>query len=403
MSEVTVSVAGESVTAGYSLAPYSTPFPAIAEVRPTVVAGEHLGTTLKRISSNARAVLDAGVYPVINNTDVNNYSIYAPKVLGIRGAGIDKTIIKVQKDSFTYKVNRPSQAGSGLMRLGPNGGASGVQRTMSDLTVLGAPQAGPDGLPMFAGGVFNYFGRDELWQRVKVRGVSYGGGNSPNTGETFMVNDYRSVRSIYEDCDFDGRDEAGNMVSASPIGFNGAVDVTMRRCYVHHALYSGLTFSIAGSVSTPTTNVYTEDCTMEWNANHPNVGSGSRFSGINHEWVRGQITHVRPTLIMDQAQLWDTNHISHGCDQIANNDVPMLVEDPRWNASPTWANGLFTIKIWGNQTTLPVVKNANGSLKKAVVAAGANPARLGTKDSDGVTITPETHFAISAGTGYVAP
>lgn len=402
MPTVRVEAAGELAEANYQFQ-QATPLPAITEVAWSSlapVAGEHIGKTLKRQTSNARVMMPEGTFWIIDNTDVNNYSVYVPKTLGIRGAGLDKTVIRVKPNSFTYKAVRPAYAGSGLLRYGPNNSTSGVVRTISDVTFIGAPQAGADGRPMFAQGLWNYMGRGEVWQRVKVRGLSYGGGNSPNTGETFMVNDYRTFDSLYEDCDFDGRDEAGAMVSASPIGFNGSVRPIIRRSYIHHSLYSGLTFSISGdtknvAAATWTTDPTTEDLKIEMNANHPGVGSGGRFSGMNHEWVRGQITHIRPDISLDQAYLWDSNHIGHGCDQLPDNDVPMLVDNPVWNASPTWANGAFTVKLWGNQVTLPVVKNADGSLKQAVVVSGENPARR--------NIDPLTQFAVSVGTGYVAP
>lgn len=400
MSRLRVALLGETVDVDYAL---GTQLPKLPEVTISTTR-EHLGTKLKHeVPTGRRAYLPAGEYPIIDNADTNGYSIYTPGVHGIRGAGIDKTILRVQAGSFTRKVARPGNSGDGLLRIGPNGSNSGVQRTISDLTVIGAPTLGADGKPLFAHGLWNYFGRREVWQRVRVRGVSYGGGNSPNTGETFMVNDYRTVDSVYEDCDFDGRDEAGNMISASPIGFNGSLRPRLIRSRVHHSLYSGLTYSIAGTTASPTVDPYTEDVTVDWCANHPGVGSGSRFSGINHEWVRGQIEHVRPTLILDQAHLWDSSHISHGCDNIPDNPVPMIVRDPRWNASPKWARGLFTVKLWGNQRTLPDVYNAAGKLMRPAVQPGVNPPPLPERDSSGALLTPQTHYAVSIDNGYGAP
>jgi len=400
MSRVTVAVAGETATVDYTVDTLPV-LPEVAWSTLNPVSGQHIGVALKKLASEARVVLPAGEYAIVDNADVNYYSVYATRPLGLRGDRREgATTIRVKANSFTYKVSRPKDAGAGVMRLGPNNGTSGKVRTMSDLTFVGAPQAGPDGLPMFSSGLINYMGRGEVWQRVRVRGLSYGGGNSPNTGETFMVNDYRTTDSGYLDCDFDGRDESGTMVSASPLGFNGSVRPVIKRTYLHHSLYSGLTFSIAGDAknvpaATKTIDPTTEDLRIEMNANHPGVGSGGRFSGINHEWVRGQITHIRPSIQLDQAHLWDSNHISHGCDQIPDNPVPMFVDNPTWFASPTWANGAFTIKLWGNQTTLPIVRNADGSLKRAVVVPGTNPARR--------LIDPATEFAVSVGTGYVAP
>jgi hypothetical protein len=409
MSRVTVAVAGETATVDYTVDMLPV-LPEVAWSTLNPIIGQHIGIPLKRLASEARVVMPAGEFWIIDNADVNHYSVYGPKPLGLRGQyGDGKTTVRVKRDSFTYLVARselPRQAGSGLMRLGPNGGSSGKQRTLSDITFIGAPQTGPDGLPMHAGGLQNYFGRGETWLRVRTRGLGYGGGNSPNTGEVFDTNNYRDVDTALIDCDFDGRDEAGNMVGASPVGFNGSVRPRMIRTKVHHSLYSGLTFSIAGDVSRPSVDGYTEDVTVDWCANHLVNGSmlpGGRFSGMNHEWVRGQWEHVRPTLIMDQAHLWDTNHISHGCSTLPDNDIPMIVRDPRWNASPRWARGLFVMKLWGNQRTLPLVYNAAGSLMRPMVAVGQNPATLPERDASGVLVTPQTHYGLLTGTGYVAP
>jgi len=38
-----------------------------------------------------------------------------------------------------------------------------------------------------------------------------------------------------------------------------------------------------------------------------------------------------------------------------------------------------------------------------MVAAGQNPAMLPERDTSGNLVTPQTHYAISADTGYVAP
>lgn len=418
MSRLTVSAEGQSVDLDYSLAPPEYELPSITEVTAQAIAGEHLGTTLKRISQEARVFLPAGDYALIDNVDVNNYSAYGPRALGLRGErGPGRTTVRVKRDSFSYKVARselPKQAGPGLLRLGPNNASAGKQRTMSDITFIGAPQTGPDGKPMHFGGLQNYMGRNEVWLRVRTRGLAYGGGNSPNTGETFDNNMYRDFDTWLIDGDFDGRDESGKMVSASPLGFNGSTRPRLIRCYVHHSLYSGLTFSIAGDTSRPTVDPYSEDLVVEMCANHKmgadgypsESGSmlpGGRFSGINHEWVRGQIEHVRPTLIMDQAHLWDTNHISHGCDVLPDNDVPMIFRAPKWNASPRWARNLFVVKLWGNQKTLPLGYNDDGKLMRPVIAAGQNPAMLPERDDSGALILPETHYAISADTGYVAP
>lgn len=371
--------------------------PTIAEVEYSTLnpgAGEHMGTVLARLSSQKRVHMPAGHYPIIGNAMTSGYSVYAPNALGIRGDGIDKTFLELTPNSFKTLAVRPKQAGGGLMRLGPNGGAVQPVRTMSGLTILGTPQAGADGLPMFAGGYQNYYGRGETWQNVKIRGIAYGGGNSPNTGETFAINMFHDVDSLFEFVEVDGRDAAGNMIAGSPLGGNGSINMTLRDCYFHHSLYSGLTFSIAGSLSSPTTKVTTLRVKVEQNANHPNVGSGSRFSGVNHEHVAGAVRHTLLDVTLDQPGLWDSNHVSWGTSNADNPD--MVIDSPIWHGlSPNWANKAFVVSMWGNQVTPPVVKNTDGSLKQPVIVKGQNPPFQ--------NINPQTQYACIVGTGYVAP
>jgi hypothetical protein len=357
-------------------------------------AGEHIGGPLNRLSSNSRVYMPAGTYNIIDNAMTSNYSVYAPKALGIRGDGIDKTILYLVPNSFTYLVARPKQAGGGLMRLGPNGGAVQPVRTMSDLTIIGTTQTGSDGQGMFAGGYQNYYGRGETWQNVKIKGLAYGGGNSPNTGETFAINMYHDIDSVFDFVEVDGRDASGKRIGGSPLGCNGSQNVTLRDCYFHDSLYSGLTFSIAGGLGSPTRGVTTLRVKVEQNANHPGVGSGSRFSGVNHEHVAGPVRHTQLDVTLDQASLWDSNHVSWGTQNADNPD--MVIDSPIWHGlSPNWANKAFVVSMWGNQVTPPVVKNPDGSLKQPVIVQGQNPPFQ--------NINPLTQYACIVGTGYVAP
>ena len=47
--------------------------------------------------------------------------------------------------------------------------------------------------------------------------------------------------------------------------------------------------------------------------------------------------------------------------------------------------------------------NADGKLMRPMVASGPNPPVLLGRDASGSVVTPQTHYAISADTGYVAP
>lgn len=398
MATVTATSAGQSVSIDYTI---SSALPVLPEVQfssLSPVAGEHLGKTLARLSSPARVVMPAGTFAVIGDSDVNNYGIYAPKTLGLRGAGIGKTVAQLAANSYLNKSARPASAGSGVLRFGPNNSSTRQQTTLSDMTWIGTDQVGADGQPMFRAGLLNYYGQDAVWQDLKLVGMSRGGGNSPNTGETFAINSFHDINSRYLRIEVDGTDGAGNRIGGSPFGCNGSKNVYLEDCYFHDSLYSGLTFSYAGSVASPTDTITTLRTRVAMNANHPNIGSGSRFSGVNHEQVLGKITHTLLDVTLDQASLWDSNHVSIGAD--TGGPIPdnksVLIDNPIWHGlSPSWANGAFVVKLWGIQVTPPAVKNADGSLKQPVIVTGTNPPAQ--------NINPATQYAVSVGTGYVAP
>lgn len=388
MTTYSVSVAGETANFEVGGSKYP-PLPSLPTVDFSTLSptpGEHLGTTLARLKSLQRVKFEDGTYWIIDDAMTNNYSIFAPNNIGWMGSGVDKTILRVKPNSYTRKAVRPKQAGNG-MRIGPNGGSSGTRsaRTISDLTIIGAPQVGDDGQPMFTGGYMNYYGQGEVWRNVKIRGLNYGGGNSPSIGETFAVNMFHDIDSKIYNLDVDGRDENGKMVTASPIGFNNSTNSYLEDCYFHHTMFSGPTWSYAGTPASPSNTVTTLRTRVEQCANHPNAGPGGRFSGLNHEQVLGKILHTQPDITLDQAGLWDSAHISLGTDLADNKEV--LIDSPIWHGlSPNWANGAFVIYMWGNQVTPPAVKNPDGSLKTPIFVKGPSPAKQ--------NIDPLTQYAI---------
>lgn len=400
MSSVQVTTAGETVTTNYTVpvAPVIPALPALTEatwasLKP--VAGEHLGTTLKRATTNARIVMPAGTYYIIDDVDTNNYSVFSPKTLGLRGAGIDKTVLQLKPNTFTVKAARPNQACKGVIRIGPNSSTVQQQRTMSDLTIIGAVEPGTDNLPMFFGGYINYYGYNEVWENVKIVGLNYGGGNSPATGETFGVNMLHDVNSKFYNVEIDGRDVNGNRIAGSPLGCNGSQNVYLQDCYFHDSLYSGLTFSVAGSAASPTNGITTLRVRVSENANHPGVGSGSRFSGFNHEFVTGPVRHTQPDITLDQPNLWDSSHMSFGGSNGDNKDI--VITAPAWHGlTPAWANGAFVVSIYGDQVTAPTVIGADGSTLQPVGihASGTTSVQK---------INPLTQYAVNTSTPLAPP
>lgn len=392
MSKLTARLFDQEVTLEYSTVQ---PLPYAPEVKLT--STEQLQVSLNKISSEARVLIPAGDYYAAGNTQGgNHYTIYAPKVLGTVGAGrgASGTRIRLVPNSWLNKTTFPVAAGEAY-RFGPNGGTSGKQIVVADLDFIGADQAAADGVtPMNRDGFVTYWGRGAIMRNVGFFGMGRGSGNSPKTGETFTVKDQRAVDSLYEDVEIDQRDPVtGKMIGASPIGANGSTNITLRRVYAHDSLYSGPTFSIAGNRDSPTRKVTIEDCRFENNANHKDQGSGSRFAGINFEYVEEAIRISGTRIILDQASLWDSNHVSIGDTKQDNPDV--VIKDMDWGGlGPAKHNGCFTVMAWGKQTTAPTVVMGGKTLEPFI--SSGNPASM-------LPVDPTKHYVFRVNKEYLAP
>lgn len=391
---------GSTLSASYA---DSTALPVWPESKITPAAGENVNAALKRAAKGSRAVLPAGSFPLIGNGDTNFMSLYSDIYYAIKGAGVDVTNIEMVKNSWQTKSASklgPGLNGAAAVRFGPNGGKGGVARSMSDLTMRGRDQVGPDGVtPMFRQGFQSYYGNGDVYARLRFVGMSRAGGNSPNTGETMSVAGLHDLNVTWEDLEVDGRDpDTGLMVGGSALGLSGCTNTTVRRAYLHHSQYSGFTVSVAGSdvkTATQSNGFYGEDIRVEMNANHPGVGTGGRFAGANFEQFAGLGKLVRFDVMLDQYGLHDSRHFAHGGVR-GDNSTPFQIIDPQWHGkSPTWANGAFVAMIYGDQKTAPIV-TVNGATLKPVVVPGTPP-------SSPVSIDPKTQFALVVDSSYVAP
>jgi hypothetical protein len=70
-------------------------------------------------------------------------------------------------------------------------------------------------------------------RRIKVKGIR--GTNGGNPGETFSLNLWRCPGATVEDCEVDGRNDAGTVVAYSLLGLNNNDNTTVNRSYFHHA------------------------------------------------------------------------------------------------------------------------------------------------------------------------
>lgn len=378
--------------------PLATDLPSLAEINWSSLSPaprENMNNVLGRMTSNARVVMPEDQFEIIGDSATNQYGVFAPKALGFRGAGIGKSIVQLAPDSYVNQTAPPGSSGNGMIRFGPNNSATRVQTSLSDMTFIGADQHTSAGVQLLYAGLFNYYGQDSLWENLKLLAMSRGGGNSPSTGETFAINSFHDINSRYINIEVDGRNaDLSQRIGGSPFGCNGSINVYLQDCYFHDSQFSGLTFSVAGSAASPTHIITTLRVKVSQNANHSPIVSGGRFSGFNHEFVTGAISHTLPDITLDNATLWDTNHMDFGGTNGDNPDI--LIDSPIWHGiGPTWANGAFVVKMYQDQVTPPAVKNTDGSLKTPVIVTGQNPPHQ--------NIDPLTQYACSVGTGYVAP
>jgi len=376
MSSVTVSTAGESATTTYSVPDALPALPEIAWSSLNPQPGESLDTVLNRMTSNARVVLPAGTYTVVG-AGHSGYGVYAPKCLGLRGAGIDKTYIVWAKNSIVNKVTFPASAGT-FMRLGPQGGSTGRgQTTLSDMTIQGNPQFAADGVtPMNTSGIINYYGQNSVFQNLKLLGLTYGSGNSPATGETFAINNFHDIGTVIRNVEVDGRDASGTRVMGSPFGCNNSVNIQIYDSNFHDTGWSGVTFSFTSTASTAnaTNGIELHGVSARQNANHFITKSGARFTCFNHEQVLGTIRYYDPVMEFDHPELWDSSHMSFWNDLIDNQDIE--IHNPVWVNSTPKNSGMFTINISGKQATVPKVFNAAGVQMTPIMQHGQPSAAL---------------------------
>ena len=176
-----------------------------------------------------------------------------------------------------------------------------------------------------------------------LRGASHGYAQVP-PGETMGISILRSDRVTLSDCEVDGRDDAYNLVGASPIGWNFCRDAKMYRCYCHDGKAGMLTFY-------ETTNIYTEDYSTYRTASGAYPLGGH---GINHEQSNGVIRHIRPNInvrgVYSRAADASSNGGMHMSMYNVYADMPdVRVEEPTWDPGPG-STGMFAVGIYDNYT-----------------------------------------------------
>ena len=210
---------------------------------------------------------------------------------GIAGSGRN-TIIRLSANTTTADANKIY---GNIIR------AQGVADVrFSNFQLQAEPQEDGGGNKTYGAGIMIRSCDRAEFSWLYLRGASPGFSNSP-PGETFGINVFDSDNVTIRDTEVDGRDLNGVRQCASPFGWNGsgsypnvtfAQNARVYRFYGHHGVAGMPTFW-------ETQNIYTEDL---WSYS---CGSGSGSisgHGMNHEQIRGPVTHYRPHLFIHNAQ-----------------------------------------------------------------------------------------------------
>lgn len=214
-----------------------------------------------------QTTLSAGTY-TFGDFAVNEAGAVLPG--GLTGAGESRTVVTMNPGSSTKAGAVPTASGTtNPFYLLKAGGGSPVFR---DFTLQGTNQGHPyNGLNI---------ARTTNAQITDVRVNGVPGTDRVNPGETFGINDYRTVGSVYRGVEVDGQG-----VGASALAFNSSTDPTVQDSYFH-----GNPFSAGLALW------QTHDATLT------DVVSTHNRTGINLERTSGTINVIRPTLSGNTAQ-----------------------------------------------------------------------------------------------------
>jgi hypothetical protein len=322
-------------------------------------AGDTFAQTVSRMSTYAVLEFGSDRYEFDDFSILGQFGFFRSFVTGLagQGRGSNGTQIAMRPNTSTQVAKVPVQQAAGasnpltFARVGmePASGRTS-QWLVHDLQLIGSnqpPSPNNNNQPHDYSGILNYYGRQSIYQSVLVKGMP-GDYNAP-PGETFQINDYKGINTIYRDVEVDGYNETGDRVGGSPLGFNNTVGGYIEDCYFHDSRVSSLTFSFSGShtnAAAATRDVQTRRVKIERNANHRDA-SGQGFSCINHEGVLGSVLHAYSDLSLgtapgDPAMQWDDAHITM---YSSTGDIPFTMDHVKWAGGYSYYGGCFIAKM----------------------------------------------------------
>lgn len=343
-------------------------------------SGDSVSQALARLNTYAVVLLPNGFDEEFSDfAFASNFGIFNRYLMGIGGSSPTQARIRLKPLSSTKASSVPPQGDPSVLttnslylaRFGQvgEGTSSATPEAYRHTYLYGFTLEGTDqqinvnsgNRPHNYGGVMNYLSNGSIWQNMKFVAPSYGHwGWQP--GETFGINDYKGNGNIYRRIEVDGRNAAGVLRGASPLGGNASQNITLEDCYFHDSYVSGLTWSFTGDVSSTgsaTNGVTTRRVKVERNGNH-SFTTGQTFTGFNHENVLGAVRHYNPNISTLDTRSWAANHMVFNNVLIDNTNI--RVEEPVVSGGWPAYKGAFTVSFPGGlggmtnkQATAPVV------------------------------------------------
>ena len=275
-----------------------------ASASSSTTSSTSLTSVVDNLGSKSSLVLSSGNYTLSNFSDSlgGTYDgVLIPTSLqSFTGAGIDKSVIKMNTNSSTQSSKVPTASGTTnqLFLIYFRTGTTSI----GNFTLAGSTQG-----HLYNGMMLNTISSPKI-TNVKVTSVP-GSSNSP-PGETFGIDDFKTTNAVYDNVEVNG-----SSVGASGLGVNNSSNVTINNSYFHgnsHAM--GVTFwKTAGASLT-------------------NVRSMSNSTAFNFEMDTGTFTLKSPTFGSSSSG----HDINIGSDSAS---IKLTIHDP------TISNGQSKIRI----------------------------------------------------------
>lgn len=335
------------------------------------VAGDDLRSVVKKVTGGKILTLPVGTFTFSDFNDPAGFfeGVRVPQACGgIWGSGTS-TVIQMNTSTSTQANNTTAIPTSGGTNQCYLLGFWFSNQVLRNLTMHGTEQGHLYNGVRFAGSSASPI-TGNLVQDVVFKGAARGASGIP-PGETFTVGTNHANNFQIVNCEFDGRNDAGQPAAASLIGPNNSSGILVQDTYVHD--------TIAGSGIA----LYRCDTIQLVRLKSWNNGTSAHYgNAINLEECTGTVSIISPDLKINRPTNpgWHVGINSSTADGYSDNPN-ITITDPVNDNGPD--NACFSIMIGATynggpqaQTSLPRVIKSGVTLTwldKSVSIAGADP------------------------------